>query len=47
MEEYTTTVYEPTIDDYRRDKIREIIKYDSSSEVNKCYIKTAESELSY
>ena len=45
--EYVTPIYEPTIDDYRRDKIREIERYDSSPEVNKCYIKTAEVELSY
>jgi hypothetical protein len=29
---------EPTIDDYRRDKIREITRYDSSSDVNCFYI---------
>lgn len=45
--EYTTPVYEPTIEDYRRDKIREIERHDSSSEVNKCYINTAGNELSY
>lgn len=45
--EYTTPIYEPTIEDYRRDKIREIERHDSSSEVNKCYIKTAGNELSY
>ena len=45
--EYTTPVYEPTIEDYRRDKIREIERHDSSPEVNKCYIKTAGNELSY
>ena len=46
-EEYITPIYEPTIEDYRRDKIREIERYDSSDEVNKCYIKTAGKELSY
>lgn len=45
--EYTTPVYEPTIEDYRRDKIREIERHDSSSEVNKCYINTAGNEISY
>ena len=37
-EEYTTPVYEPTIDDYRRDKIGEITRFDSSPEVNLFYI---------
>ena len=37
-EEYITPTYEPTIEDYKRDKIREIIRYDSSSEVNGFYI---------
>ena len=46
-EEYITPIYESTIEDYRRDKIREIERYDSSPEVNKCYIKTAGTELSY
>ena len=46
-EEYITPIYEPTIEDYRRDKIREIERHDSSPEVNKCYIKTAGNELSY
>ena len=46
-EEYVTPVYEPTIEDHRRDKISEIERYDSSPEVNKCYIKTAGTELSY
>lgn len=36
--EYITPVYEPTIEDYRRDKIREITKFDSSPEVNIFYI---------
>jgi hypothetical protein len=45
--EYVTPVYEPTIEDYRRDKIREIERHDSSPEVNKCYINTAGTELSY
>lgn len=46
-EEYITPVYERTIEDYRRDKIREINNYDSSSEVNNCYIKTSNGEVSY
>lgn len=46
-EEYVTPIYERTIEDYRRDKIREINHYDSSSEVNNCYIKTLNSEVSY
>ena len=37
-EEYITPIYEPTIEDYRRDKIREIERYDSSDEVNIFYI---------
>ena len=36
--EYTTPVYEPTIEDYRRNKIREITRFDSSPEVNIFYI---------
>ena len=36
--EYVTPVYEPTIEDYRRDKINEIKRFDSSSEVNIFYI---------
>lgn len=40
--EYVTPVYEPTIGDYRRDKIREIIKFDSSPEVNCFYIENQE-----
>lgn len=32
--EYVAPVYERTIEDYRRDKIYEINRYDSSSEVN-------------
>lgn len=46
-EEYITPIYERTIKDYRRDKIREINQYDSSSEVNNCYIKTLNGEVSY
>ena len=46
-EEYTNPAHVPTIENCRRDKIREIERYDSSSEVNKCYINTAVSELSY
>lgn len=37
-EEYITPIYEPTIEDYRADKIREIERYDSSREVNEFYI---------
>ena len=37
-EEYIAPVYEPTIEDYRRDKIREIERHDSSPEVNGFYI---------
>ena len=33
-EEYTTPIYEPTIDDYRKRKKDEILRYDSSDEVN-------------
>ena len=33
-EEYITPTYEPTIDDYRRRKKDEILRYDSSEEVN-------------
>lgn len=36
--EYIIPVYEPTVEDYKRDKIREITKFDSSSEVNIFYI---------
>ena len=46
-EEYIIPIYERTIEDYRRDKIREINNYDSSSEVNNCYIKTSNGEVSY
>lgn len=46
-EEYITPIYERTIEDYRRDKIHEINNYDSSSEVNNCYIKTLNGEVSY
>lgn len=45
--EYVTPAYEPTIEDYRRDKIREIERYDSSPEVNKCYINIVGTKLSY
>ena len=45
--EYTIPVYKPTIEDYRKIKIKEIIKFDSSTEVNKCYIKIGDNELSY
>lgn len=37
-EEYITPVYEPTIEDYRREKKNEILRYDSSDEVNAFYI---------
>lgn len=33
-EEYVTPTYEPTIDDYRKKKKDEILRYDSSKEVN-------------
>ena len=33
-EEYVTPVYEPTIEDYRREKRDEILAFDSSEEVN-------------
>lgn len=36
--EYTTPVYEPTVENSRRNKIIELIKFDSSSEVNGFYI---------
>lgn len=36
--EYTTPVYEPTIDDYRKRKSDEILRYDSSDEVNAFYM---------
>lgn len=36
--EYVPPVYEPTIEDYRRSKIEEIERYDSSPEVNIFYI---------
>lgn len=39
--EYITPVYEPTIEDYRRDKIREIEDYDASSHVNEFYVQGA------
>ena len=41
-EEYVTPVYEPTIEDYRRDKIEEILRHDSSPEVNGFYIEGQE-----
>lgn len=37
-EEYITPVYEPTIDDYRKRKKEEILRYDSSDEVNAFYM---------
>ena len=37
-EEYVAPIYEPTIEDYRTDKIREIMDFDSSPEVNIFYI---------
>lgn len=33
-EEYVTPIYEPTIEDYRREKRDEILAFDSSEEVN-------------
>lgn len=45
--EYIAPIYEPTIEDHKSDKIKEIEIYDSSPEVNKCYIKNAGVELSY
>lgn len=36
--EYVPPVYEPTIEDYRRDTINEIKRFDSSNEVNGFYI---------
>lgn len=36
--EYITPVYEPTIEDYRKRKIDEILRYDSSEEVNTFYM---------
>ena len=35
---YTTPIYEKTIEDYRRDKIEEIKRHDTSSEVNNFYM---------
>ena len=37
-EEYVTPVYEPTIEDYRKRKKDEILRYDSSEEVNAFYM---------
>lgn len=37
-EEYVTPVYEPTIEDYRKRKSDEILRYDSSDEVNAFYM---------
>lgn len=37
-EEYVTPVYEPTIEDYRKRKKDEILRYDSSDEVNAFFI---------
>ena len=36
--EYVTPIYEPTIDDYRKRKKDEILRYDSSEEVNAFYM---------
>lgn len=41
-EEYVIPTYEPTIEDYRRDKINEIKRFDSSIEVNGFYIEGQE-----
>ena len=40
--EHIPVQYEPTIEDYRRDKIREIMEFDSSCEVNIFYIEEQE-----
>lgn len=37
-EEYVTPVYEPTIEDYRKRKSDEILRYDSSDDVNAFYM---------
>ena len=37
-EEYITLVYEPTIEDYRKRKNDEILRYDSSDDVNAFYM---------
>ena len=37
-EEYVTLIYEPTIEDYRKRKKDEILRYDSSEEVNAFYM---------
>lgn len=37
-EEYVTPAYERTIEDYRRDKITDINRYDSSTEVNEFFL---------
>ena len=37
-EEYIAPIYEPTIDDYRKRKKDEILRYDSSEEVNAFYM---------
>lgn len=36
--ESTTPIYEPTIDDYRKSKKKEILAYDSSDEVNVFFV---------
>lgn len=50
-EEYVPPTYEPTEEELlaraKQDKKREIERYDSSPEVNICYIKTSGSKLSY
>lgn len=38
--EYVTPVYEPTIEDYRKRKKDEILRYDSSEEVNAFYMQS-------
>lgn len=38
--EYITPVYEPTIDDYRKRKKDEILRYDSSDEVNAFFMQS-------
>jgi hypothetical protein len=36
--EYVTPIYEPTIEDYRNRKKNDILRYDSSSEINVFYV---------
>jgi len=41
-EEYITPEYKPTIEDYRRDKIKEILEFDSSQYINCFYVSNQE-----